>query len=345
VTPALNRQRLRQIQWALLLLAAVLASLAVLQVWNEYRSFADKPMRLARAEPTIQIERGEGFAKILRRLREAGVKPGYDWHWRALAWEMDIAKRLKAGEYALERGITPRELLQRIADGNVVQYRFTIIEGWSFRDLRRALARHPVLLQTLEGVSDAAIMRQLGADGVPAEGRFLPETYNFTRGTSDFDLLKRAHASMAQALATVWAERMPGLPLNSPEEVLVLASIIEKETGVADERPLIAGVFIRRLQRGMRLQTDPTVIYGLGESYDGNLTRAHLETDTPFNTYTREGLPPAPIALPGMAALRAAVNPAAGDSLYFVSRGDGSHQFSATLDEHNAAVRRYQLKR
>jgi len=340
----LTRQRLRQIQAMLLLAAALLAAAAAWQAWGDYRSFADKPLRLARAEPTIEVERGDGFAQILRKLRRAGVRRGPDLYWRGLAWEMGVLQKLQVGEYALDHGITPRELLTRMEQGKVVQHRFTIIEGWSFRELRRALGAEAALTQTIGALSDAEIMQQLGVGDVAAEGRFLPETYLYTRGTSDLELLKRAYTALEQALQQCWDQRSEGLPLSSPGQALILASIIEKETGVADERPAIAGVFTRRLQRGMRLQTDPTVIYGLGTAFDGNLTRAHLEADTPFNTYTRDGLPPTPIALPGRAALCAATQPAPGESLYFVSRGDGSHHFSVSLDEHNAAVRRYQLK-
>jgi UPF0755 protein len=210
------------------------------------------------------------------------------------------------------------------------------------RDLRAAIARDAVLVDDVAALDDAALMAKLGREGVPAEGRFLPETYLFTRGDRASQLLRRANRAMDRALAEAWEGREDGLPIRSPEELLVLASIIEKETGKAEERPEIAGVFVRRLRLGMRLQTDPTVIYGLGDAFDGNLRRRDLETDTPFNTYTRHGLPPTPIAMPGRAALEAAARPLPGDSLYFVSRGDGSHVFSRTYDEHRAAVRRYQ---
>jgi UPF0755 protein len=256
---------------------------------------------------------------------------------------MDVDTRLKVGEYRLEPALTPRRLLDMLARGEVVQYRFTLVEGWSFRELRAALARNPDLEQTIVGIEDAEVMRRLGAGAEHPEGRFLPETYQFTRGTSDLDLLARARTDMQQALEKVWSARAADVPLETPYEALILASIIEKETGRAGERREISGVFARRLRIGMRLQTDPTVIYGIGSAYAGNITRVHLRTDTPYNTYTRGGLPPTPIAMPGLAALQAAVDPAPGDTLYFVSRGDGSHQFSRTLAEHNAAVRRYQL--
>lgn len=256
-----------------------------------------------------------------------------------------LTPKLQAGEYAIEPGLTPAALLARLADGEVIQYDLTVIEGWRFDDLLAVLRAHPAINQTLPAQADGqAVMAAIGRPGQHPEGRFLPETYRFPRGIADIDLLRRANRALEAELATVWAQRSHDLPLQSPEEALILASIIEKETGRADERTRIAGVFIRRLEQGMRLQTDPTVIYGLGEAFDGDLRRIHLRTDTPYNTYTREGLPPTPIALPGAAALRAAVNPAEGSSLFFVSRGDGSHVFSETYDEHRAAVQRYQLQ-
>lgn len=318
---------------------------AMLAFESANRRFADAELRGTGDGVAIVIPRGTSFDGIVERLRAAGHTDASRHHWYWLAARMDIARRLKAGEYALTPGTTPRDLLGRMARGEVVQHRFTIIEGWTFRDLRAALARDPVLVATLEGRSDDDVMALVGAEGVPAEGRFLPDTYLFPRGTRDVDLLRRAHRALERALDAAWNGRAQGLPLESRDELLVLASIVEKETGRADERAEIAGVFTRRLRIGMRLQTDPTVIYGLGAAFDGNLTRRHLEIDTPWNTYTRAGLPPTPIALPGVAALEAAANPRETDALYFVARGDGSHQFSATLDEHNAAVRRWQLGR
>jgi UPF0755 protein len=237
------------------------------------------------------------------------------------------------------------QLLRKLEQGLVIQHRFTIVEGWTYRQLRDLLAADLSVVQSLEGVDDAELMRRLGAEGVAPEGRFLPETYHYTKGVTDFELLRRAHIALNGHLEAAWPGREPGLPLEDADEALVLASIVEKETGVAAERPQIAGVFVRRLEMGMRLQTDPTVIYGIVSAFDGNLTRAHLRADNPFNTYTRAGLPPSPIALAGKAAIDAVLHPAEGDALYFVSRGDGSHVFSRTLAEHNRAVRRYQLRR
>jgi UPF0755 protein len=300
-----------------------------------------------RSGESVEIVSGDSFPAVLRKLREKGVREGRNLEWQLLARELDAAGKLKVGEYALEPGATPRDLLIRMRDGRIIQYRFTIVEGWNIRQLRAALKAATPLRHETDDMDDAALMKAVGRAGQHPEGRFLPETYVYSRRDSDLDLLKRAHAAMEKALASAWAARDPDVPLTSPEQALVLASVIEKETGIASERPQIAGVFARRLKLGMPLQTDPTVIYGIGSSYDGNIRRHHLTTDTPYNTYTRKGLPPTPIAMPGAAALNAAVNPKDGDALYFVAVGDGSgrHIFSATLAEHNAAVARYLVTR
>lgn len=256
---------------------------------------------------------------------------------------MKVASHMQVGDYAITSGLSPRTILQRIKNGDIIQRKFALIDGWNFRDLRKALKNTLHIEHVTDGLSDAELMAKLGAEGVHPEGRFLPETYLYSRGTSDFDLLQRAFKGMQDALSDAWDSRQDGLPLTSPEELLTLASIIEKETGAAEERPMIAGVFIRRLNAGMRLQTDPTVIYGMGSAYDGNIRKKDLQTDTPYNTYTRDGLPPTPIAMPGKPALEAAGQPADGDAVFFVARGDGSgrHVFSKDLDDHNAAVRQY----
>jgi UPF0755 protein len=325
----------------LLLAAAVLAGWG----WTRYQRFADAPVASGAIADSVRIERGDGFGSVLGRLRAAGVDAGHDLEWRLLARQMDAAGRLKVGEYALAPELTPRELLQRMRDGRVVQYRVTLVEGWNIRQLRAALAAVDPLRHETGDMDDAALMAALGHPGQHPEGRFLPETYLYQRGDSDLDILRRAHAAMEQALARAWEARAADVPLQSPDEALVLASIVEKETGQAHERPQIAGVFARRLRKGMPLQTDPTVIYGMGSAYAGNIRRRDLTTDTPYNTYTRTGLPPTPIAMPGRDALRAALDPAPGDALYFVSRNDGSHVFSATYAEHNAAVDCYQRRR
>ncbi len=313
--------------------------------WQRYEGFANAPIALAQSERILVVESGDGFQDILDKLRELGVQEGHDLEWKALAHEMKVVSRLQVGDYTIRHGITPAELLRKLERGDVIHYRFTIVEGWNLRELRAALARDERIRQTLADTDDAALMAALGREGVHPEGRFLPETYHYTRGMSDLDLLRRALLAMDTALADAWDKRSDDLPLETPDQLLTLASIIEKETGKAAERPEIAGVFVRRLKLGMRLQTDPTVIYGMGSAYDGNIRRRDLTTDTPYNTYTRGGLPPTPIAMPGRAALQAAANPLPGNTLYFVSRGDGSHVFSSTLAEHNRAVACHQLKR
>lgn len=330
----------------LLVVLAIVAAAAM--AWIDYRRFADAPLPVERTDMMIDVARGSNYRGILGQLRTAGII-GPQWvdelRWRVLGRELGIAGRLHAGEYAIPHGITPRELLRRMAAGEVVQHRFTIVDGWTFRQLRLALANESGLEQTLPGLSDEDVAHKVGIDDGKPEGWFLPETYAWIKGESDLDVLVRAHTAMQKALNKAWASRSDDVKLETPYQALILASIVEKETGRADERPLIAGVFIRRLKFGMRLQTDPTVIYGLGASYDGNIRRRDLEADTPFNTYTRDGLPPTPIALPGVPALEAATHPAPGDALYFVARGDGSHEFSPTLEAHNRAVGKYQLHR
>jgi UPF0755 protein len=324
------------------LVVALLAAVGGYFAWRHFEAFADAP---AGAEPdtTVVVARGDSFVQVLAKLRAAGVDAGHDLEWKALATSMQALPRIQVGEYALDPALTPRTLIEKLVRGDVIRHRFTIVEGWSMRDLRAALGRDAVLEDDASALDDAELMIALGREGVPAEGRFLPETYLFTRGETTVSLLDRAADAMDAALAEAWAARAPDLPLDSPEQLLTLASIIEKETGKASERPEIAGVFVRRLRIGMRLQTDPTVIYGLGAAFDGNLRRVDLVTDTPFNTYTRFGLPPHAIAMPGKAALMAAAQPLAGETLYFVARGDGSHQFSRTYGEHLQAVRRFQL--
>lgn len=327
------------------MLLVVLAAIAALVAWRHYLQFADTPAKAT--APSVVVAPGDSLKATLRKLRAAGLEQGTDLEWQLLARQVDAAGKLKVGEYALAPALSPRELLTRMRQGRVIQYRFTIVEGWNFRQLRAALATATPLQQSIGSLDDAALMARLGVARQHPEGRFLPETYLYQRGDSDLDVLKRAHAAMDKALAQAWAQRAADLPLASPEQALILASIIEKETALGSERPLIAGVFLRRLQMGMKLQTDPTVIYGIGSSYDGNIRRRDLTTDTPYNTYTRTGLTPTPIAMPGREALLAAVRPAPGDALYFVAVGDGTgaHAFSATLAEHNAAVARYLQRR
>ncbi|HST44868.1 MAG TPA: endolytic transglycosylase MltG [Luteimonas sp.] len=336
-------RRVLRVAMVVFVASALLAGALAVAAWSHYAAFVDAPLGYGSASARIRIEPGDSFKRVLARVRAAGIEDGHALEWQLLGRQLGAAGRIQVGEYALEAGTTPRQLLVAMRDGKVVSHRFTIVEGWSMRELRAALARARPLRQTLAQLDDAALMRALDRPGVHAEGRFLPETYAYTSGDSDVDLLRRANADLERALQSAWAARAPDLPLASPEEALVLASIVEKETGIASERDAVAGVFVRRLRLGMRLQTDPTVIYGMGSAYAGNIRRSDLLTDTPYNTYTRDGLPPTPIAMAGAAAIRAATQPAAGDALYFVALGDGSgrHVFSPTLDAHNAAVREY----
>jgi len=338
-----SRRKPRRGIGALFVITALLAGALAFWGFDRYHAFADAPVAGVGERTSLVIESGDSFNTVLRKLRQAGVASGQDLEWRLLARQMGAAGRIQVGEYALAPGVTPRQVLADLRDGNVVSYRFTIVEGWNLRELRAALARAEPLEQETAGLDGEALMAALGHPGVHPEGRFLPETYHYTTGHSDLELLRRAYDAMQAALDKAWESRATGLPLESKEQALVLASIVEKETGVAEERPRIAGVFLRRLEKGMRLQTDPTVIYGMGDAYKGNIRKADLLADTPYNTYTRAGLPPTPIAMPGADALHATTHPAEGDALYFVAVGDGSgrHVFSTTLAEHQAAVRKY----
>lgn len=329
--------RLIRIALALLLLAGVAAGAVGWWGWQQL----DQPGP-ASETTIVEIPPGMSLGRISDRLEDAGVLRHarlFEWYGRGSG----LAGRVRAGEYRFPPGSTPREVMARLVRGEVLLHSLTIVEGWTFRQMRAAITAHPAISATLGDASGDEIMARLGREDTRPEGWFLPETYRFPRGTTDLELLRMAHAAMQQALDDAWADRHDELPFQTPYEALILASIIERETGLASERHEIAGVFVRRLQRGMRLQTDPTVIYGLGPDFEGRLRRVHLQTDTPYNTYTRSGLPPTPIALPGRASLAAAVQPLEGRSLYFVATGrpDGSHAFSETLEQHNRAVQRY----
>lgn len=330
---------------AVILVLALIGVVVAGYFYTDYTRFADAPLAPLPKAATFEVARGTPLPGIVRDLQGLGIRTGTPLYWRVLARQMDVGGKLHAGEYALDPGITPRGLFEKMAAGDVIQHKFTIVEGWTFAQLRDALAQDGMIEHSLAGRADSDIMKDLGSGGAPAEGWFLPQTYQFVKGMSDLDILRRAHKAMKQTLDRLWNSRAQDLPLKTPYEALILASIVEKETGQAAERPVIAGVFEHRLKIGMRLQTDPTVIYGLGSRYDGKIHTRDLETDTPYNTYTRAGLTPTPIALPGAASIEAVLHPAPTDALYFVARGDGTHEFSATLEAHNRAVAKYQLHR
>lgn len=300
-----------------------------------------QPLPISGDAVDLSIEPGTPPRAVAQAVADAGVpvSPLALYAWFRLSGQ---ARQIRAGNYALEPGTTPRSLLRKLVRGEESLRALTIVEGWNWRQVRAALAQASDLRADSRALDDATLMQALGRPGVAPEGRFFPDTYTYAKGASDLSILARAMRAMDHQLAAAWALRASDLPLASAEEALILASIIEKETAREQDRRLIAGVFINRLRRGMPLQTDPTVIYGLGERFDGNLRKRDLQTDTPWNTYTRSGLPPTPIAMPGRASLLAAVQPATTDAIYFVARGDGSSHFSATLEEHNRAVNRYQ---
>ncbi len=320
-----------------LLLMVVAAGASTALLWSQWEAFQARPLN-PDGELRLWLEPGSSLPRLVDQLALLGVaRPS--WHWRL--YGRLHAPALRAGEYRVPAGSRVDELMALLSSGRVLEHRFTIVEGWTLARLRRELAADPRLRSTTAEWSDEELMTVMGCEGCFAEGRFLPETYFFTRPGDDQALLQRAFDAMTQLMNEAWRTRAPDLPLTRPEELLILGSIIERETGQAGERAKVAGVFARRLQLGMRLQTDPTVIYGLGEDFEGRLLRVHLRSDHPWNTYTRHGLPPTPIALPGRRAVEAAAQPAPGTALYFVARGDGSHQFSDTLEQHNAAVNRY----
>lgn len=306
--------------------------------------FANRPLALPASAIDVSIEPGATLTSVTQQLIDAGV-PLRGWDFRLLARLLGKTTAIKAGSYEIEAGATPRTLLTMLTRGDVRQVGIALIEGWTFRQLRAALDAQSDLLHDSRLLSDADILQRIGATETHPEGLFFPDTYLFTRQSSDLALLRRAYREMRTRLQTAWDARPDGLPYKSPYEALIMASIVEKETGRPEDRPLVAAVFVNRLRAGMLLQTDPTVIYGLGSRFDGNLRKRDLTTDGPYNTYLRAGLPPTPIAMAGAASLKAALNPPKSDYLYFVARGDGSSVFSRSLDEHNRAVAQYQKKR
>jgi UPF0755 protein len=320
---------------------SVLASLYWL--YQDMQKVINQPLQIQSTQ-RLNVTPGMSLSSIARTMVDAGwIKHPYyliieaRWH--------DKAHLIKAGEYAIEPGITQLGVLDKLVAGKVIQYSLTIPEGLTFRDMIEIVSRSEHLIKTLDRSDPEIVAQSLEYLERDPEGMFYPDTYHFPRGTTDLDFFYRAYQMMQKTLEEEWRHRITGLPYSTPYEALIMASIIEKETADPSERGMIAGVFVRRLQKGMKLQTDPTVIYAMGEAYDGNIRRRDLYFDSPYNTYVYSGLPPTPIALPGRDSIRAALQPAEGEELYFVSRGNGTHQFSATLEEHNRAVRTYQLER
>ncbi|KMQ80778.1 YceG-like protein [Candidatus Burkholderia pumila] len=323
--------------------AAVLAVLLAAAAGYGVYWWANRPVALKTPELDVTIKPHSGLRSLTTQLNRGGVSVEPEL-FVMMTRVLGLASQLKSGNYAFKSGITPYEVLQKIARGDVNEYVATVIEGWTLQKMRAELDANPALTHDTAGMTDIDLLKAIGAaevDKISAEGLFFPDTYLFDKGTSDLAVYKRAYCLMQLRLTEVWATRAPNLPYKTPYDALIMASIVEKETGHAQDRPLVAAVFANRLKIGMPLQTDPTVIYGLGPAYGGHLKKKDLQTDTPYNTYTRMGLPPTPIALPGVAALNATLNPAASSALYFVSGGDGSSIFSDNLGDHNKAVDKY----
>ena len=311
--------------------------------WNDYNAFINRPI-VVEKPLILDVVKGSSFRSIIKRLRYQTSRVDSLW-FKILARREGLATRLKAGEYELPVGLKPKGFLLLLSKGQTRKYSITFPEGWTFKQLRQALEADENLKLTIAELSDADILKEIGSEYTHPEGLFFPDTYQFEKRTTDLAILQQAYKKMQLVLNQQWENKVQDLPIATAYEALILASIVEKETGVASERPVIAGVFIRRLNIGMRLQTDPTVIYGMGENYQGNIRRKDLRELTAYNTYRIQGLPPTPIAMPGELAINAVLHPAQGDSLYFVAKGDGSHIFSATLADHNLAVNSFQRKR
>lgn len=318
----------------------VLAVLAALMLAGGLAWYGNQPLRIEPVPKTFNVMPGTHLRSLSVMLESEGVIGNAPMFW--LLGRVLGKGALKAGVYTLDKPLTPLALYGMIERGEVSQAVVQFIEGWNWREVRAALAAQPLLKHDSAGMSDAELLQAIGAEESHPEGLLFPDTYSFAPHSSDLNVLRHAYRLQQEKLMAAWEARAPGLPYRTPYDALIMASIVEKETGAAFERPQIAGVFMNRLRLGMRLQTDPTVIYGLGERFDGRLRRVDLQTDTPYNTYTRAGLPPTPIAIPSEAAIQAALNPAKTDALYFVSRNDGTHVFSSNLDAHNRAVNRYQ---
>ncbi|MGL6109265.1 MAG: endolytic transglycosylase MltG [Rubrivivax sp.] len=328
-------------RWLLgsLALLGLLAALAAAGAWW----WLDRPLPLAGASVELSIEPGTTPREVALGWVDAGVRTHPEWLYQWFRWS-GKSRRIRAGSYEIDTGATPRQLLDKMVQGDESLEKLRLVEGWTLRQVRAALASAPHLKPLSAGMSEAQLMQALAEPAVSAEGRFFPDTYAYSRGVSDLAVLRRARGAMQRRLDAAWAQRASDTPLKSPEQALILASIVEKETGPRDDPGLVAGVFLNRLRIGMPLQTDPTVIYGLGEAFDGNLRKRDLLADGAFNTYTRAGLPPTPIAMPGAASLQAVVKPTPTKALYFVARGDGSSVFSDNLADHNRAVNKYQKK-
>ncbi len=324
-----------------LLTVFLLAAFAALALGGAALWWVYQPLRLPEASVDLSIDPGTLPRGVAQAVADAGVDvhPQLLYAWFRLSGQ---ARQIKAGSYELEAGITPHRLLAKLARGEEALRAVTLVDGWTFRQLREVLSKEELLKPETQGLTDEKIMEMLGRPGLHPEGRFYPDTYTYAKGSSDVAVLQRALRAMDKRLAAAWSQRAPQAVAKTPDEALILASIVEKETGKSADRPLVSAVFNNRLKVGMPLQTDPTVIYGMGAAFKGNLRKVDLRTDTPWNTYTRAGLPPTPIAMPGKASLLAALQPAPSRALYFVARGDGSSQFSDSLDEHNRAVNKYQ---
>jgi UPF0755 protein len=339
-----QKSGVRTFLFRLFIMGALVALSVAAITLVKYQQFQDARLAVSADGLVYSLPAGASLNKLANDLNKRGIIQ-HPRFFILLGRQMVAATRLQAGEYSLTQHMTAQTMLEEMVAGKVIQHELTLIEGHSFSEMLQRVHAQPVLEHTLVDKSNTEIMTAIGQPEQHPEGRFLPDTYHITRGTRDIEFLQRAYGAMVDRLQEEWEAREEGLPFKSADEALILASIVEKETGVVEERPAIAGVFTRRLQKSMRLQTDPTVIYGMGESYDGNIRKRDLLKDTPYNTYTRDGLPPTPIAMPGVDAIHAVMHPAEGKSLYFVAMGEGRHYFSSTLKQHNLAVDKFQKKK
>jgi peptidoglycan lytic transglycosylase G len=333
----------RKIFMVLFILSFITGGITAWWFWNDMQQQLDSPIEIETGTAiNYTIKPGMNLKLISEDLVQQGILK-HPYYFMLEGRLQGTDSQIKAGEYLLQPETTQRQLLEQFEAGKVVQHSLALIEGWSYKEIMTAVSSNEVLIKTLPDTDSKTIMSALGYPGVHPDGRFFPDTYHFPSGMTDVEFLQRAYERMLEILDDEWQQKSEGLPYKSDDEALIMASIIEKETAVASERAAIAGVFVRRLQKGMKLQTDPTVIYAMGDDYHGNIRRKDLKTDSPYNTYVYAGLPPTPIALPGVEAIHAALHPEQGETLYFVAKGDGSHYFSKTLKEHNRAVAKYQL--